>query len=332
MKKFFLRLSLFMLPIILISYPADKYISDTIRKSNSFAGWEYPTMNAIMDGKIDSEIIIHGSSRAWIDVDATLLGSAFGTHAYNLGIDGHNFYLEYLRHQLLLDYNQKPKLIIQILDNHSLAKVPELTNPDQFLPYMLWNSKICKAINTYEGFNYYDCIFPLIRYYGKLDALKEFKKLQKNPSENPVKRIRGSYGFDLQWNATEFESLKKNLEKQHKTTFNTNLDTASVKLFDAYLKDCRSKNIRVVMVYAPDFIEGQKVMGNRKEIMDLYTHFSKKYALTYYDYSNDSISYQKKYFYNVMHLNKTGAKYFTTDLIAKLKNDKAVQTALRSKM
>jgi len=325
MKKFLLRLFLFALPIICVSYPIDWYISKMLRKSNSFAGWEYPTWNAILDGTVNSEIIINGSSRAWIDVNATMVGKAFHTNAFDIGIDAHNFYLEYLRHRLLLDHNPKPKLIIQILDNHSLAKVPELNNPDQFLPFMLWNSKMRDAIVTYEGFNYYDCMIPLIRYYGKLSAFKEVKRLKKNPLDNPETRIRGSYEFDKEWDPTEFEKLKKELKKQHKTTYDTNLDAESVALFDKYLKDCKANGIKIVLIYAPEFVDGQKIMGNRKQIMDLYVHFSKKYDVPYYDYSNDPISHNHDYFYNIMHLNKVGAQAFTADLVGRLKEEKSLK-------
>jgi hypothetical protein len=72
-------------------------------------------------------------------------------------------------------------------------------------------------------------------------------------------------------------------------------------------------------VYAPEYIEGQIFTKNRDEVLSLYTKYSHKYNIPFYDYSTDAISYQKKYFYNTNHLNKMGAELFTTKLIDTLK-------------
>jgi hypothetical protein len=72
-------------------------------------------------------------------------------------------------------------------------------------------------------------------------------------------------------------------------------------------------------VCAPEYIEGQIFTKNRGEVISLYTKYSHKYNIPFYDYSTDAISYQKKYFYNTNHLNKMGAELFTTKLIDTLK-------------
>jgi len=327
MKKFTLRLSLFALPFVLALYPMDYFISNTLRKSNSFANWEYPVWNDIFNGNIKSEIIINGSSRAWKGVDAVMLGDAFNKKAYNIGLDGHDFYLENLRYNLLLEHNQKPELIIMILDNHTLAEATRIYTPEQLLPYMLWNSTMREPITKLKAYNYYDGIIPMIRYYGKRSSLKEFARLQirKHP-KNDINKIRGYHGFEMDWDPTEFQNLKNDLKKKHKKTFDTKLYKPTVQLFDKFLSESKSNNIEVVLVYAPEFIEGQKVMGNRKEIIDVYANFGRKYNFPFYDYSRDSISYDQSNFYNVLHLNKNGAEIFTKDLIKRLKHEKNLQS------
>jgi hypothetical protein len=75
----------------------------------------------------------------------------------------------------------------------------------------------------------------------------------------------------------------------------------------------------LIFVYTPEYIEGQKYVSNRAQIMGLYKKYSKQYQIPFYDFSNDSISYQKKYFYNVSHLNRLGSELFTAQLIDTLK-------------
>lgn len=308
MKKFIKQILLFLLPIILISYFADSYISTNLKKSNSFAEKEYSTWNAIIDGKINSDIVIYGSSRAWRHIDPTMISKNLNVSTYNLGIDGHNFWLQYLRHSLLLENNTRPKIIILSLDVFTLQKVNDLYNSDQFLPYMLWNDKIKNATISYEGFKSIDYVIPLLRYFGKGNAVQVAMK-----TKNKVERIKGYQGKDQQWN-TDFDKAKNSMKKYEKE-----LDSASIILFERFLNECISKDIELVFVYSPEYIEGQKFVRNRREIISFYKKISEKFNIPFYNYSNDAISYQKKYFYNASHLNKTGAELFTKKLIDSLR-------------
>lgn len=318
MRKFIIQLLIFLLPIILLAYFADFFISNTLKKSNSHAQKEYSTWNDIMDGTVNSDIVIYGNSRAWLQINPTMIGDSLKTSAYNLGIDGHNFWLEYLRHTLLLKNNTKPKLIIQSLDNFTLEKKKELYNPDQFLPYMLWNSEIREATKDYDGYDAMDYKIPLLRYYGKLDAFKTVMRLILKPESNTTERVRGYKSANLAWDGT-FDKLLK-VKKSH----TAKLDSASIVLFERYLNECKSKNIKIVFVVAPQYIAGQKFISNRSEIMGIYSGFSEKYNIPFFDYSNDSLSFKKEYFFNATHLNKTGAELFTGKLITQLKGSEVL--------
>jgi hypothetical protein len=308
MKQFIRQISLFLLPIILLSYFADKYISTNLKKSNSFAEKEYSTWNAIIDGKINSDIVIYGSSRAWKHIDPSMISKALGVSTYNLGIDGHNFWLQYLRHSMLLEKNTKPKIIILSLDVFTLQKVDDLYNSEQFLPYMLWNDKIKNATISYNGFKSIDYEIPLVRYFGRGTAIQTAMK-----TNNTLERIRGYQGQDEQWN-DDFNKAKKARKNYQKA-----LDSATIVLFEKFLLECKSKNIKLLFVYSPEYIDGQKFVKNRGKIISIYQEFSQKYNIPFYNYSYDTISYQKKYFYNASHLNRTGAELFTKKLIDSLK-------------
>lgn len=313
MKKFLIKFLLFILPLVLIAYSADVFISKQLKKSNSYTGGEYTTWNAILDGKVNADIVIYGSSRAWEHIDPNMIADSFHTSVYNLGIDGHTFWLQYLRHTQLLKFNSKPKLIIHSLDIFTLNKGKDLYNPDQFLPYMLFNNEIKNATLCYNGYQYLDYEIPLLRYYGKTDALKNTIKLYKDPLSDTVIRINGFQGKEQTWN-TDFEKVKEKMD-----FFDAKYDSASIGLFERYLNECKSNNIKVVFVYTPEYFEGRKFIKNKDKLMAIYTMFSKKFDIPFLDYTDDPISYQKKYFYNVLHLNKTGAELFTTKLIDTLK-------------
>jgi hypothetical protein len=308
MVKFFKNLILFLFPLILFSYGIDIFISKNLKKSNTYTEGEFSTWNAIFDRKINSEILVYGNSRAWMHINSKTLSQKLNVNVYNLGISGHNFWLQNLRHSLIMELNKKPKIIIHSIDIFTLDKKTNLYLCDQFLPYMLWNSKIKAATKSYNGFKNFDYIIPLIRYYGKHEAISESLSMFFNLHPNPKKRINGFEGQDKKWNS-DFEVVKKNT-----ASFEANIDNPSVKLFETYLDYCKKKGIRIIFVYTPEFIEGQKFIKNRNQIINIFKNYSKKYNILFLDYSNDPISHNKKYFYNVLHMNKNGADVFSERL------------------
>jgi len=316
MKKFLLNILVFSVLILAISYLVDLFLSANVKKSNIHAQKEYPVWNAIMDGEIKSDLLIYGSSRAWININPDRLSDSLHLSAYNIGIDGHNFLLQNLRHKLFLKHNRKPKLIIYSLDIFTLGSAGDLYNPDQFLPYMLWNDEIKKSTMKYKGYSSLDYMLPLVRYCGKLDAIKTAVKMVVVPGDNPPARIKGYQGQDTSWNS-DFDAIKLKMG-----SFSAKINDTTLTQFENFLKECRADTIDLIFVYAPEYIEGQKFVKNRDEILTVYKGLGQKYSIPFYDFSNDSLSFNKKYFYNALHLNKRGAEIFTKELIDTLKKNK----------
>jgi hypothetical protein len=311
MKKFLIKAALFILPFVLLSYGMDYLLSDILKKSESFADSEYPVWNRLFAGKINADVVIYGSSRAFRHVDPVMISDSLKTSAYNFGVNGHSFKTEYFRHFLLLKYNRKPKLIIQTLDVMTFEKASDLYNSDQFLPYMLNNKEIEE--HEYNGFSSIDYKIPMIRYYGKKEAFLEAWKLLVEPKNNKPVRTNGFTGLDISW-TNDFRQAQSKLGAMQIIS-----DSSIVHLFERYIKECRQLNIPIVFVYTPEFIGGQKFITNRNDIFNIYHKLSSKYDIPFFDYSKDSISYHKEYFYNTGHLNKTGSEIFTAKLICDLR-------------
>jgi hypothetical protein len=284
-----------------------------LKKSNNFAQKEFSTWNAIIDGKVNSDILIYGSSRAWVHFNSTMMSDSLLIPTYNLGIDGHNFWLQYLRHKMVLESNTKPKLIIVSVDMFTLQKVKNLYNLEQFLPYMLWNRNIKNATSSYEGFVSADYVIPLIRYYGKKKEIETAMRFFSGHLSNPVSRVKGYEGLNRIWNK-DFNKAKSSMEG-----YKVKIDPESVLLFEKFIAECKLENIKLIFVYAPEYIEGQKFTKNRDEVFAIYKKYSNQYQIPFYDYSNDTICFQRNYFYNSVHLNKTGAELFSAKFIDTLR-------------
>ncbi len=311
MRLFILRTFYFLLPLLVLSFPIDYIISHSLRQSNQYPG-EYEVWNDIYSKKAECDIAIYGSSRAWVQINPQILSDSLSKSVYNFGIDGHNFWIQYLRHLELIKYNNKPTQIILSVDLFSLQKRSDLYQSDQFLPYMLWNEPIKKYTSSYIGFNTADYYIPLLRYAGKRSALSTSLKMLLKPNSPKKYRNHGFLGMDIQWNS-DFENFKAKKE-----IYTIEIDESTVDLFQRFIQECKDLEIELILIYTPEYIEGQNSVSNRNELIDFYKEISKQYELKFYDYSNDEICLNKQLFYNATHLNKQGAEVFSQKLAKKL--------------
>jgi hypothetical protein len=314
MKHFIYKIVVSSILVFIMCIPVDLFLSEQLRKAHTYAFDEYSVWNDLYQGKLNADVAVYGSSRAWVHINSQMLEDSLGKRAYNLGIDGHNFWLQYLRHKLLLKYNSPPEVILLSLDMFTLQKKRELYNPDQFLPYMLWNEELKSYIDSYIGYDIYDYWFPLVRYYGKREAISSAVTSYFVPAHPDSGRKKGFMGKNLEW-TDDFEKATRQMD-----FYEVKIDTPTFDLFNSFLAECKSSGIRLIFVYSPEYISGQKFVKNREEIFSLYKEIALKNDILFLDYSNDEMCQDKSYFYNASHLTNQGACMFTEKLIRDLKN------------
>lgn len=311
MKLFLQKIAIFFIPILLLLFPFDLFLSRSLKKNQSidFARGEYSIWNDLYEGKIDSDVVIYGSSRAWVQINPFIIQDSLNTSVYNLGMDGHNFWLQYLRHNILLEKNVKPKLIILSVDLFTLQKRVDLYNYQQFMPYMLWNEKMIHSLSSYAGFKAVDFYIPLVRYMGHYDFIARGLNERFNFNIHlKQERKRGFAAMDKEWN-NDLELATNKMDK-----YRVEVDSATIALFDDFIIECKKENIQLVMVYPPEYIDGQKFVENRGEIINLFKGFAEEHSLKFLDFSKNKLCYDKTYFYNASHLNKEGAEIFSKEL------------------
>lgn len=311
MKKFCFKILLIITPFIVLSYPVDLWLSTTLQKSNEAPG-EFEVMNDIYSGELDCDIAIYGSSRAWVHVDPTIIQNNTNLKAYNFGIDGHNFWMQYLRHLEYLKHNKKPAQIIMSVDVFTFQKEANLYYKNQFLPYLLWNKNIQKYTSSYNGFHFLEYYIPAIRYIGENEIVSNNIHLAFINDKITKYRKQGYKGMDLEWN-NDFEKAREEM-----SFFEVEIHQASIELFQQFIDECKAMNIKVQLVYAPEHISGQQFVSNRKEIFEIFNAIAQKNDLLFLDYSENELCFNKAYFYNASHLNLKGAEIFTNLLIKDL--------------
>jgi hypothetical protein len=298
--------------VFILAYPIDYLVSKYLSESNNYGEGEVKVWKDIYSGNINSELLIYGSSRAWVHISPQIIEDSLHIRSYNLGIDGHNFGLQYLRHKELLKNNEKPKFILLSLDIFSLQKNTGLYNYTQFLPFLLWNRNIYQYTSSYDGFSIFDYNVPMIRYLYNTSALIAATKSFTNVRNTPL-RNKGYMGMEYTWNL-DFNNAKAQLNK-----YEVKFDPSLTKLLEQFIQECSTDNIRLILLYTPEYIEGQKFVKNREEMISKYKYFAQKYRLEFLDYSEDELSMQTQFFYNAQHLNKNGSEIFTKKLVNDIK-------------
>jgi hypothetical protein len=302
--------------MLVFAYPLDRGLSYLLTQNHE-APAEYEVWNDIYSQQLRTEIAIYGSSRAEMHFNSLLIEQLTGKLTYNFGMNGNHFFGQHLRHQEFLNHNPAPSFIIYSVDSYTLAQNQGLYLYQQYLPYMLWNQTIKATVQQYHLFANLDYYIPLIRYIGQQQAISQaFRQLIHRDT---VKyRTKGFATKDLAWN----DDLEQARTKQKELVLP--IDTVAVRKFNDFLKTCHQANIKVVLVYAPEQKEGQEYIRNRKEVIQTFEHISQQQNVPFIDFSNDSLCYDKKWFFNSLHLNKKGADMFTRKLIKVLQERKLI--------
>jgi len=310
MKIFLVKICLFALVGLAGFVPLDNYMSSRLAKDSWYCFGETRTWHKILEGEVDSELYIYGSSRAWNHINPAILADTLGVSCYNFGVDGHNFDIQHLRHQLLLKYTGQPRYIIHSLDGFTLRKRPDLYLRDQFLPFMLRYREFMPVMLTFKGFHWTDFYVPLLRYHERRKALKQVVK-NWDVKNFPDPRKNGfKYYPD-----TELE-VKEDKLTQYPIPQNDSI----IAEYEGFIKDCIDRNIELILVYTPEFHIHQKYVSNRAEILGTFSRLAEKYNLAFFDYSSDSLCYDTRNFYNYLHLNETGARQFSQSFAHDIKS------------
>lgn len=306
MKIFLVKLSFFILVLISFLFIVDSMIAYGLKTSNYR---EVSKWNEVVEGGINAEILIIGSSRALVHFDCSQIEKKTGFKCYNLGFDGTNYPLQMLMLDLYLSKNIKPKFLIWSLDLHTFKNMDEFYGFEQLIPY-LRNEYVAKMLDinkTIPNFYYYA---PIIRYSFnskmKLVGIASFIGLL----ENQRTLDKGYKKQDKIWD-NKFESFKLSNPQGIRIEFDINLFEGFIEQTETLM----SNNIEISLVFTPMYKEGLEIVVNHKEILSYYSELGRRLEIDFYDYSTNRMIDQKYNFYNSNHLNKKGVDLFMFSFI-----------------
>jgi len=307
MYSFLRKFIIYFFLLLSISFIGDLILSKYLKNSLYLSSWDLQVWNDIYSWNVSKDILIYWSSRAWRHIDCDIITKDTGESCYNVWIDGHNFWLQYLRHLKVMKYNEKPKVILLSLDIFWLDRRDKLYHYEQFLPYIYDSDirKFTKAYNTFHQLEYY---FPLIRYYWEHTEKIEFLNIFLWKNTNWNKRING---FRWIWDTWEWWIFNA---RDKLGFYNVTLNNDTIEVFREFIEYTKDQWIELIFVFSPQYIESYKYAKNWDEMMSIYEEYSSKYNIPFLNYTGTWLSLEKEMFYDKLHLNKIWAAKFSQDL------------------
>lgn len=297
MKRFLKIVGIVAVLLYGLNLGIDNAISYKLQHSadRRYIGW-----NKIINEQLDADLVVMGSSRAWVQYSPTILDSILQINTFNMGIDGSGLNRQVIRYEVFDHYQaKKPKYIVLNVDYFSANEWSYGYEREQFFPYM-WDPYMRKEINKVEPMSWGERYIPVYRYVM-------YKGLYNVAHEKPwdAKTYKGYMGHDRTWNAAAYEEL---------TTFHFNADERVMTMFEQFLEERMKEGIKVIFCYAPIYIGFTNKVENLEEFFACYKGYAEKYDIPILDYTYHELSMDTAYFYNASHLNRMGAELFSTQL------------------
>lgn len=265
-------------------------------------------LEMIIKGKINSDILIFGSSRGARDIIAQEISDQTQKSCYNISYPGSDIsFHEFLLEQLLKNKNRRPRIIILAVDD-----------PDEFMPGVSIKFR-------------FDRLYPLVKYESIRKTLVEkgeknrllidlFILHQLNQSNFDLRKkhfsaldtllLDGSMPISFQKKGYEFNFTKA-------SDYSANKELKSkVEYFIQFVEMCKKNDFDLIIAFPPNY--GLPNLTFEKRIIDL----SKGQHVYYVKYNTKQKEFSdKKFFYDGGHLVKRGAEIFTSEIVQLIKKE-----------
>ncbi len=301
MKKFLSMLLLFFGLLGLLAWGMDFLITRQFKKmeASPFANW-----NDIYNTDIKADILIMGSSRAYVQFNPRILDSVLHVNSYNLGMDGRAVESQVIKYHV---YRHEQKMKPQLILFEVYQGTMDVSNGYQrlqFVPY-LTDSYLWRQTHKLEGFSWADAIIPCWRYRNYIQDVKEVIDGTSYYCRPELKAYKGFCDSDKPWDGSMLARID---------TIIYSREPEAVAEVARFLEECQQEQIQVVFVVAPYYIGATRKIGDLDGWYGMISAIAEPFNVPILDYTYDSLSYDTAYFYNASHLNQVAAALFTQKL------------------
>ncbi|MFI5152268.1 MAG: hypothetical protein ACHQET_02980 [Chitinophagales bacterium] len=266
---------------------------------------EMGKLNSVIKRQFDPDIVVWGSSFAWVGVNPDIISEKTHAHAYNMAFDGSSFDLYNGVVNQMLDYSTTCRTMIFVVSYNDFKKHDKIYHQEIYLPY-LSNDNIYKCLSNVNRELWKSRFIPFYKYtlrgeiYYKY-VLKGIQEFIGHPY--PCKEINGYLPLQLKWS-------EENDEK-YDTKVSIEFNDGNFIDFKNVINRVKSKGIRPIIIIPPHHKIGLNSFSDFDILRNNLNEFSRKEHVIYSDFTKTSLSDNIDLFYNGGHLNEDGSLIFS---------------------
>lgn len=279
-----------------------------------------PVWTAVFSGRITSEILIVGSSRAKTHYDCGVLQKRTGMSCFNAGLDGSRIGVQLAQLRVFLKRNRRPRLVVIDIDRNTARgvrppfKLKEVFDPVQYLPF-LHEPEVFRAFCELKPD---DCWkhrwIPMYSaaVYGQVFIKRSLSGLffESQGLQNTVPGIPLNF-------KTWTDSYERGYHLPEKP-FEDLLDPEGTALLVEMIRELRGRGIPVIVVHSPEFKVLQQRLLNYRGLLNDLRRQAEDAGAVFWDFTRISINDNPRCFKDSRHLNTPGALLFSELLARRL--------------
>jgi len=255
------------------------------------------------------DLIVVGSSSAYVGVDVPTLQRHLGDEVLNLALNGTAYPEQSLVLESFLSRNSADRALIEVdVWGLTYSGYSYPYNEYKHLPYI--DDPI-----TYENLrvNFGSRAFawryvPFLRYAEFNTEIGWPNLVNLARGKNPPFDRYGSELSDREFNESELESTRKTGGIRYQ------LNPTRLAYFRRMLELCRERGIEVILYLTPEYFEIYELQKNRDALVQEYERLATRYGYPFLRFETDELCRRKELFYNTSHLNRKGALRFSERL------------------
>ena len=305
------RMAGFLGVIVVLTFVTNAIITSGLRRIKTSA---FGASNQIMEGKVNVQVVITGSSRALAHYDPRTIEAIAGRTAFNLGRNGSQTDMQVAFLKVYLAHNRTPEVVVHNLDAFSFVTTREVYDPVEYTPY-LYDHELYDALRKINPNIWKSRYLPLYGYvvedmnFSWIRGLKGF--LGWSPPED--------YFLGFNPRSRKWTDDFKNLKASRPDGVRFEIEPAGIQAVEELIRVCRGNGIQLIFVYSPEYIEMQSLTKNRAEVFDHFHQLADRFEVPQWDYSGWKYSGNQEFFQNSQHLNADGAAVFSMDVANRLR-------------
>ena len=300
MKKFLLRLCLFLAAFYVINSAAAFWLAERIcRNIGDKYHWVCHKKN------VTADYVFVGSSRVELGIDPRIIDEVTGGTSINLGVSGGGAADQYLLLKKFLDSNEASCVLLQ-LDYITLSDYFSYPFRDYVWLSYDTDAAIRSALIDYRGVTKYGLwkAIPFLRFM-EFSSQYILYLDHRPPIDSPFDEAMGAQRRETPFPGSEDDSYVQFHESD-----------LAVKYIRLIVELCRKKHVRLIAFEAP-FPKKIEQKANREGSDARINDIVAESNLTLWDFSRDFYDHDD-YFYDKHHMNSLGVDAFSTILGEKL--------------